>query len=65
MAYDTIGDLLRDARERQNYSQEEVCYGICTSSTLSRIENGLQAPGKKLLEGLMEKIGRASCRERV
>ncbi len=23
MAYDTIGDLLRDARERQNYSQEE------------------------------------------
>lgn len=57
MAYDTIGDLLRDARERQNYSQEEVCYGICTSSTLSRIENGLQAPGKKLLEGLMERLG--------
>lgn len=38
----TIGEVLREARERQKYSQEEVCYGICTPSTLSRIENGVQ-----------------------
>ncbi|MEY8390078.1 helix-turn-helix domain-containing protein [Lachnospiraceae bacterium] len=57
MKYYTIGNLIRDARERQNCSQEEVCHGICTSSTLSRIENGQQAPGKKILEGLMQRLG--------
>ena len=53
----TIGEVLRDLRERQKYSQEEVSYGICTPSTLSRIENGLQIPGKKILEGLMQRLG--------
>ncbi len=57
MAYYTIGELIRDARERQNYSQEELSYGICAASTLSRIENGLQAPGKKILDGLMQRLG--------
>lgn len=59
MAYYTIGEWIRDARERQKYSQEELCYGICTASTLSRIENGLQIPGKKILEGLMQRLGMA------
>ncbi|MCI8298779.1 MAG: transcriptional regulator [Lachnospiraceae bacterium] len=57
MSYYTIGSLIRDARERQNCSQEEVCYGICASSTLSRIENGQQTPGKRILEGLMQRLG--------
>lgn len=57
MAYYTIGELIREARERQKYSQEELCYGICTASTLSRIENGQQVPGKKVLEGLMQRLG--------
>lgn len=57
MAYYTVGDMIRDARERQKYSQEELSYGICTASTLSRIENGLQVPGKKILEGLMQRLG--------
>lgn len=57
MVYDTIGELIRDARERQKYSQEELSYGICTASTLSRIENGLQVPGKKILEGIVQRLG--------
>lgn len=57
MAYYTVGELIRDARERQKYSQEELSYGICTTSTLSRIENGLQVPGRKILEGLMQRLG--------
>lgn len=57
MAYYTIGELIRDSRERQNYSQEELSYGICAASTLSRIENGLQAPGKKILDGLTQRLG--------
>lgn len=57
MAHFAVGSLIRDARERQKYSQEELCYGICTASTLSRIENGVQAPGKKILEALMQRLG--------
>ncbi len=53
MAHYAVGSLIRDARERQKYSQEELSYGICTASTLSRIENGVQAPGKRILEALM------------
>lgn len=57
MAYYTVGDLIRDARERQKYSQEELSYGICTSSTLSRIENGVQVPGRRILEALTQRLG--------
>lgn len=57
MANYTVGALIRDARERQKYSQEELSYGICTPSTLSRIENGMQIPGKKILEGLLQRLG--------
>ncbi len=53
----TIGELIRDARERQQLSQEDVCFGICMSSTLSRIENGQQVPGRKILEGLIQRLG--------
>ena len=57
MANYTVGALIRDARERQKYSQEELSYGICTPSTLSRIENGIQRPGKKILQGLFQRLG--------
>ncbi len=57
MADYAVGSIIRDARERQKYSQEELSFGICTASTLSRIENGVQAPGKKILEALMQRLG--------
>ena len=57
MVHDTLGGLIRDARERKGYTQEELCYGICTPSTLSRIENGLQMPGKKILEAILQRLG--------
>ena len=57
MAHYAVGSLIREARERQKYSQEELSYGICTASTLSRIENGIQAPGKRILEALMQRLG--------
>lgn len=53
----TVGDRIREARERQKYTQEELCYGICTPSTLSRIENGIQVPGRKILEALTQRLG--------
>lgn len=57
MPHDTVGFLIREIRERRRYTQEELCYGICTPSTLSRIENGQQIPGKKILEGLLQRLG--------
>lgn len=47
---------MREARERQGYSQEEACYGICTALALSRIENGQRVPGKKILTDLLEEL---------
>lgn len=57
MANYTIGEVLREARERKKCSQEEICYGICTPSTLSRIENGVQIPGRRILEALTQRLG--------
>lgn len=53
----TVGEILRETRERKKCSQEEVCYGICTPSTLSRIENGVQIPGRRILEALTQRLG--------
>lgn len=57
MANYNIGEILRETRERRKCSQEEVCYGICTPSTLSRIENGMQIPGRRILEALTQRLG--------
>lgn len=40
MATYVIGDYIREIRLRKGYTQEDVSFGICTSATLSRIENG-------------------------
>lgn len=57
MANYTISEMLKEARERKKCSQEELCYGICSPSTLSRIENGVQVPGRRILEGLTQRLG--------
>lgn len=57
MANYTIGEILREVREREKYSQEELSFGICTPSTLSRIETGAQIPGRRILEALTQRLG--------
>ncbi|WP_075720112.1 helix-turn-helix domain-containing protein [Roseburia sp. 499] len=52
-----IGEILKEIRERKKCSQEEVCYGICAVSTLSRIENGRQIPSKRVLEAVTQRLG--------
>ena len=44
-------------KRRKGYTQEEVSYGICTTASLSRIENGAQKPGRLILEKLFERLG--------
>ena len=57
MATYVIGDFIRETRIRKGYTQEEVSYGICTTASLSRIENGAQKPGRLILEKLFERLG--------
>lgn len=57
MAVYVVGDFLRETRLRKGYTQEEVSYGICTPASLSRIENGMQKPGRIILEKLFERLG--------
>ena len=57
MALYVVGDFFREARMRKGYTQEEVSFGICTPASLSRIENGVQTPGRCVLDKLMERLG--------
>lgn len=52
-----IGDYIRDTRLRRGYTQEQLSFGICTTASLSRIETGAQAPGKHILDALLERLG--------
>lgn len=51
-------EFIRQERLSQNLTQEQLIEGVYESpETLSRIENGKTTPGKKRLEGLLEKLG--------
>lgn len=49
MATYEIGKRIKKAREECKMTQEELAFGICSPGTLSKIENGVQAPNKKHL----------------
>lgn len=51
-------DMIRLTREAKNLSQEELCDGICSPQTLSRIENGKVRVKKETYQKLMQKMGR-------
>ena len=55
MAKYAIGTILYEARIRRRIPQKELCNGICTAVTLSRIENGTQTPRRTLCEALMQR----------
>ena len=57
MAVYMIGSVIKEARKRMGLSQEEVCYGICSVSALSKIENGSQNPTFKTSFALIERTG--------
>ena len=53
----TIGNIIKEYRIRLKISQEDLSFGLCAVSTLSRIENGAQVPGRKLVEAFFSKMG--------
>lgn len=58
-----LGDIIRMTRKSLLITQEQLCDGICSVETLSRIENGSQNPSRDVYELLMERMGR--IRERA
>lgn len=57
MAVYEVGEFIRDLRVERGYSQEELCFGICSTGNLSKIENSLRMPNRKTLEALLQRLG--------
>ena len=60
MAVYEIGNYIHDMRVERGYSQEELCFGICSVGNLSKIENGMRLPNRKTVEAFTQRLG---CRE--
>ncbi len=54
-----IGQVIRRTREGLGMTQEQLCEGICSVETLSRIENGKHMPNRANFQALMERMGRS------
>ncbi len=57
-----IGTYIRKGREDLGISQEELCQGLCSVSSLSRIENNQQNPSRNLTQQLLGRLGLPSDR---
>lgn len=53
----TLGNIIYDFRTSQNISQNTLCSGLCSKSTLSKIENSEMAPGAHLAQALLQRLG--------
>lgn len=51
-----IGTYIRRRREELGLSQEELALGVCSPSTLSRIENNQQDPSRSLTRQLLGRL---------
>lgn len=51
------GERIRSSRMRYGMTQEELAYGICSTSTLSKIEQGIRPPNMQMYEAFMHKLG--------
>lgn len=60
MEFFSVGEVVRLARKRHGMTQEELAFGICAVSTLSKIENGLRRPQSGTFQALMERMGERS-----
>lgn len=49
--------ILKAIREELNIPKKEICYGLCHETTLTRIEEGKDEPGKWLADVLLERLG--------
>ena len=53
----SIGEIIRRRREDWGVSQELACEGLCTSMSLSRLENGQQTPSRDCVVTMLQRLG--------
>lgn len=54
-----IGEVIKKQRESLGLTQMELCDGICSPETLSRIENGKRSPSGLNFRALMNRMGKS------
>lgn len=59
MAVYQINENIKFTRESLGMTQEELCDGVCSTETLSRIETGKHTPNRTTYKKLMEKMGKS------
>ncbi|MGN0707271.1 MAG: helix-turn-helix domain-containing protein [Faecalibacterium sp.] len=52
-----LGDYVRQRRLDLGLTQEDVCCGICSPVTLSRLENNHQIPGRARINAILQRLG--------
>ena len=58
MNINTVGEILGFYREKYSLKQSDVCAGICSVASLSKIENGSKEADSLTLETLLGRIGK-------
>ncbi len=52
-----LGYYIKKRRTELKMTQEDLCFGLCETCTLSRIESGKQDPERSLLTVLLQRLG--------
>ncbi len=55
-----IGRMMHTLRTGKEISQEELCRGICSVTTLSRLENGERRPDALVFNALFQRLGKST-----
>ena len=58
-----VGSLLRMERVRQGKGQKEICYGICVTSYLCKIEKGQVKADEVIIKKLFTQLGIDYCQD--
>ena len=61
MVYYRLGDVIKELRDRLHMTQEELADGICSVSSVAKIEGGSQMPSGRIAEALLRRLKDAGC----
>lgn len=61
MVYYKMGDVIRELRDRLHMTQEELAAGICSVSSIAKIEKGSQNPSGRVAEALLRRLKDVGC----
>ena len=61
MVYYRLGDVIRELRDRLHMTQEELASGICSVSSIAKIEKGRQMPSGHVAEAIFRRLKDSGC----